>query len=492
MRFHPWILGAALAGLTACSAPPTVYDEVQAFDDLSERLFILEFDREGRLANPLAINQAARALRTRAVKKLLVLSFGWRNDRESAAETYAEFVRDYLADVGERSMDGWAVLGVAWDSRTAGFGGLVEDVVPVPGLGRLLGAVPENLLFPFSFWSKAKLADAIGSGDLATALSQILDELDETPDVYLVGHSFGCRLLAWLPIMDYYDSFRSAVFILPAATSLNLWIASVGSAGVFVVQSRHDHANDQLYPVASTLINPTVLQAGDLAASGFASEALQPERDPPAVAFVKDLVWTPVSLVAAVVLKPVDYLLGQVHEVRSRRFDYLPDTLAQLPVLEIAVQSIDRHIGEPRGWGDRNKGLFSLGILSESAASSTAIPLRPETEIASQRGTFWKLLNIGSVHHSDFTLQEVLDRTRSESLTVPSRFTFIDASEELSRGIYGLDYEHPAFEYSVGWLDPLGCHSQYRTPSVHALIHRVLNDRLRAKPWNGETIDIVP
>jgi hypothetical protein len=51
----------------------------------------------------------------------------------------------------------------------------------------------------------------------------------------------------------------------------------------------------------------------------------------------------------------------------------------------------------------------------------------------------------------------------------------VDSSDIIKRGTFGLDYSKPLVDYSLGWLDPLGAHSDYKNPEVLELLRWFAN-----------------
>lgn len=102
--------------------------------------FEIEFDKEGLLHTPGALDETVGFLENNAITDLLVMSHGWNNDMDDARDLYwrfftraADLIRDHEApDLGGRKL---CVLGIYWPSKkftdqdlipggAAGFGGL--------------------------------------------------------------------------------------------------------------------------------------------------------------------------------------------------------------------------------------------------------------------------------------------------------------------------------------------------------------------------------
>ncbi len=235
-------------------------------------LYVLNFNRGGELVNPLEQTLAIEEL-TRfrdEVDRIIIFSYGWAYDGESSYATYVntldEMVRNSRPGGGAKMP---AVIGVGWDSSTSGFRKLFNDLIPLPVLADTMAFLPDKLLFPISFWSKAGQADRIGFGGLRTALNEILNAVYpdplEPPEIYLVGHSFGTRIVSGLmrdevaglsvrkPRFVGKDYVKGAVLLQPALVPANLHRDA--DYPVMITQSAHDHANGMLYPLANALLN---------------------------------------------------------------------------------------------------------------------------------------------------------------------------------------------------------------------------------------------
>ncbi len=46
----------------------------------------------------------------------------------------------------------------------------------------------------------------------------------------------------------------------------------------------------------------------------------------------------------------------------------------------------------------------------------------------------------------------------------------VDSSRIISRGVFGVSYEHPAADWTLGWLDPIGAHGDYTNEDVVRLM----------------------
>ena len=82
-------------------------------------LYMLPFDKEGRVQAPRTREHALRALESDAYTDVFFFSHGWNNDWEAATEKYEHFITGFIdsaseADAARRSL----LLGVFWPSAT--------------------------------------------------------------------------------------------------------------------------------------------------------------------------------------------------------------------------------------------------------------------------------------------------------------------------------------------------------------------------------------
>jgi hypothetical protein len=121
------------------------------------------------------------------------------------------------------------------------------------------------------------------------------------------------------------------------------------------------------------------------------------------------------------------------------------DTLAQLPLVEISVDGLGRLVGKEVPWGRRSKGFFTLGSIHEGMGRlSPPLALYPDPKVYDPRD---------------------LDALES----VPSGVFVVDASELINEGSFGQDLSNPLVDYTLGWLDPLGAHSDFTNADAIAL-----------------------
>ncbi len=514
-------------------------------DEGKLRFYLMSFDRFGQLSSPYERDLAIRELQSDSnVRRILLIAYGWANDGESSLGAYTELVDDLLARIDTGSDDGDTVIfGIGWDSSQTGFRKLFNDLVPLPVIADAAAVAPDRLLFPFSFWSKAAMADRIGFGGLRRTLNQILGTVyppgTPHPPIYLVGHSFGTRVLSGLlknrvgMLRVGRERFRStehvagALFIQPSLVLSNLPVDP--PFPVIVTQNEHDHANGILFPLGNLLVNSyvfttfegllqyrlfsafegaagsardTVLQASSMLlpignsdrtkdsdlpqdaespeSSGLPHEATSPNgasepREPavtrgpePAAALGTraygatrrtsgELLAIPIAVGFSLVATPIQYAYTQAVGIASNPVDHTMDSLAQLPLIELGVDALSHLLGRERPWGRASKGIFTLGGLHESAGrllapsfGSSPLPV----------ATSYRTFEAGA-DGAPCGLSRCIG------------IQFVDLSDEIGQGLFG-DLRNPWIRYSIGWLDPVGMHSQTRESEIRSLLGRLL------------------
>jgi hypothetical protein len=462
-----------------------------------EHLYVLNFNAWGELLSPgerdLAIEQLAR---DRSVERIIIFSYGWGHDAESSHPFY----RSMMSEI-ERNLPAGhirprvAVIGIGWDSTQTGFRKLFNAIVPLPGLANTLAWPLDTLLFPISFWSKAAQADRIGFGGLRVTLNEIFsvyENGDRHPEIYLIGHSFGTRIISGLmkaslgPINVSSNPFhsaphvRGALLYQPALVGANL--DHEANYPIMVTMSQHDHAVGFLYPVANVPLNAfgfTVfealvqrlllqpLQRGVEATRSTVTSVVtapsrsKPEGDAEAAEphqpsmvehtvhktrrTVGEAVALPVNLVFTLVALPLDYLYIQTTGLVTHPVDHVMDTLAQLPLVEIPVDGLGRLVGKKVPWGRRSKGFFTLGSIHEGMGRLSP-PL---------------------AFYTDPRVYDPEDLDDVEG--IPNGVFVVDASELIREGSFGQDLSNPLADYTLGWLDPIAAHSDFTNPDAIAL-----------------------
>ena len=263
--------------------------------DYPSGVYFLEFDGEGILSNPEEVLRSIRDIESKRskIEKIIVLSIGWGYRRSEAYEKYASLLKKYLDSMEEVSspiggsnglnpeltdkqkgvLEKSAVFCISWDSGLLGVRQVVNDVIPSKPLSDTISLIPQAA-FPLTFWAKADLAERIGQGNLKMTLEKIIDESYgfrsqkyKIPDIYLIGHSFGARVLNSVISTDnignggkynytygmpfkYMNNIKGVVYILPAI--LNKYLRTDhNSFPTLIIQSEHDRANNYLFPIAN-------------------------------------------------------------------------------------------------------------------------------------------------------------------------------------------------------------------------------------------------
>jgi pimeloyl-ACP methyl ester carboxylesterase len=481
---------AALAALAVFAAPPLAAQQDEGFRG---QLFLLSFDRWGEALDPSEATLIVQALReNHGVERIVVFSYGWSYDVEGAYRTYRQTLDAMTKsiDASLRAKPGSTiVIGVGWDASLTGFRKLFNDVIPFPMIADALALVPDKVLFPVSFWSKAAMADRIGYGGLRTSLNRIFAEaypsLDEIPDLYLVGHSFGTRVIAgllklrfeFLPVrsepFEARDRVKGVVLLQPALSAPNLPRHAVRFP-IAVTQSEHDHALGWLFPLANLPVNAYYFSAFEAlfrreifgrvnegvektleTATGAAVRQLPGQSQAqPQVPFERarsrvvrslaEAASIPLTLALSVIAAPIGYLDTQIYSFATEPIDHTMDTLAQIPGIEVGVWALDRALEREVPWGRRGKGIFSLGTLHESVGRTSAKGFlsRAAPEV--------------------FGMESVRLVAGEECLLPTCRTTFaLDAASVIRTSGLGLDLGQPLADFTIGWIDPIGAHGDY-------------------------------
>lgn len=525
-RLKPLRLSTALLGLAiALTSPaPSKAESLNAVDSGIEGFYILNFNSYGELDAPFERDQIIQDLSEASdIERVLIISYGWANDGEGSYGIYRELVYDLLANRpndNRQPPPKTIVIGVGWDSSQTGFRKLASNLIPFPVLAGWLAYLPDNLLFPISFWSKAAMADRIGYHGLRETLNKIFGSAYSDgrnhPEIVLIGHSFGTRILSGLMQNELAlakvrsapfasaEYVSAAILIQPALVLPN--IHRKAEYPILVTQSRHDHANSFLFATANLAVNAysftsfeaiarqrvfdvvaeqvdkRTTQAVQLVLPGFRDKVgtEQQQRDddsgvrsgfsipaPPLAGRplellrmgFSELASVPFSLLYSAVTTPVNYTVTQWRGLRRGPHHHLMNTLAQLPGLEVFVDLAGDAVGRRPAWGSRNKGFLDLGLLNESAGRLLVEPF------AEPRN--FPVVSVEEVQTG--VAQTRLGCTLSDCKGP----IFVDSSTIIDTGIFGLSLENRAIDYTLGWLDPIGSHANYRTPEVVELMMRV-------------------
>ena len=427
-----------------------------------------------------------------------------------------------------------AVFFVLWESSLSSLGDAITDISPGEDLLLML-SYP---LQPLTYWAKAGLADKIGSQDLKEVIYELesgvqnakheiqdkycnmSNKTDNTIcksynnqpfDKYFVAHSFGSRIVTNLLnnnpnlLKDCNSNIneidnntvKGVLLIQPALSSYEIYktnirsdknLSTIGNRDIdkpkyplLVTESRHDHLNRLLFPLVNIPLNS--------AYNRETNEALLSKNIddlcvlPCTNSNINDIKDTlsyyskPFDIVRSSILFALTYPVGQAYELSQRGWRYIPDTLAQLPIVEIPVESINAKFIDPERsddenyWGHRHKGLFYFGPFFESAA--TTITENPKLTTLSIQANAPIGKKTSKTINAPFTQAKIL-----ELPTLPNGVTPIDMSEEINQGAYGeyLSSSFPIADWTLGWFDPLGSHTDVRKPEIYELIYKLLNN----------------
>ena len=461
----------------------------------------LQFDRNGKLMNYTTLIRATREIDaswhtnlfscgghscavSKPINKIIVASFGWNHTHAEAEKSYKDWFDRYFEAnglTGDRLTNGWAVFCVSWDSTPTGLKTFLNDYLVSPKVSDFLAAAPDKISVPVTFWAKSALADRIGYHDLKFAVEYIYengydDETRPHADIYLLGHSFGCRVLSGVANtrklfnsdnggkefkFQTDNAIKAGVFIQPALAALNLPSTEKMKYPLIITQSRHDHLNSLLFPIGSIVINPAVSTAFETAKFGshplftpgtnhfltvgapnlltntIAKNTTLEEKEitrgrtfrRETGQYLNELgteFWRlPYSLAISPFCLTSGYIKSQRDELKGKNWRrYVPNTLAQLPGVEVPVQLL--------GLNDHHKGALNFGSLNESVARTT------------------------------------FDKVNMLTLTPPTEpgIHFENGEKEIRHGIFE-DYQKEMWDFTVGWVDPLGAHNDYE-PDSHS------------------------
>ncbi len=513
------LLAVVLIG-EGCVSPPPFFRQAEqyraAFAQPKRRFtYVLQFDANGRLVNFNTLFQAVNEIQQSAtasatnnggpVTNILVLSYGWNYDNTVIEDHYDGLLSNYDAYIQsasslgpERSVGPTAVICLSWPASYPTVVQLLSDFLPGTSTTR---TIVLDIFFPLSFWAKTSLADRVGYGDVQQALGYLCGQSyhgDFQPNIYMVGHSFGCRVIASAmrekppsnkfafgsifnlftskelsseatnDIAQFQSRIRGAVLIEPAMAKANLpGPKDCANFPVLVTQSRYDHVNSLLYPITALFFNgywsaeldarfarsvyrKTINEAN----AKWATHKWLVMLRPPLLETLR----VPFSVLDSLEIFPWSYLRGQWWELGpghwSWRTNLLTSTLAQVPIVKIPVQ-----LTLNSGY---NKGIFDAGYYHESAA----------------RITFDRESALNPINTVDST-------NYPTALTLRPGVQFVDADELISRPSHKLklDYQNPWWNFTVGQLDPIGSHNDYQPnvghyghPEIYDWIHFFLHD----------------
>lgn len=511
------LLGICLLFFAGCAsvAPSVQNEEEQRHNSVEQRvkriretheqvnaeLFFLEFDHRGKLSTPTelarAVSHITQSFKTESpLTNVLILSYGWSYNRTKDESTYAAFVRDYAESVyGTNTPPGkWAVICVGWESDHSGFATLTHEWIPGDFVSEKLAAPLDYAAFPLSVWSKAALADRIGHGELKESISYLYKETfakeGQRARIFLVGHSFGCRVLSGLlknntgefwsktikavarrveettgilhtrkrPVFrehiapltpPFVLDVQGALFIQPALSEFDLpGEQDHADYPIIVTQTRNDRLNGALFPISSVPLNASM-------SGGYEQVSLYLGRGSDlkskTLHELHDFFRIPYTVTISALAFPFSYAWAQGREILDRGPLYVLDTLAQVPVAEALVYYTT-------GIDGQRKGALTFGPLHESAG-----------RIATQSAAS--------------TLTAFAEADQPAAFT--NGPTYLNADEEIRHGIlWKEDLGKNAVDFTIGWFDPLGAHSTYdyaRNEADRKLTYHVLHKLLHGQ-----------
>jgi hypothetical protein len=472
--------------------------------NINPYFYVLDFDIDGNLTSP---EEAARAIRelsstdSKNVDAAILLSLGWAHDKKSIAYDYRDLLDKFYnwAKQNNKSLDtlkNKAIFVISWESSLSGVGQFFGDILPIPN--SILDK-SSKIFLPFTFWAKARQADKIGFRDLKQTMSKVFDDINNNRkiqnknnlDLYIIGHSFGSRILTGMLTPIHGDSVdqknqstesdfpiknvKGGLLIQPAMSSNELHYLTKTSFDrknkifteppypLLVTESSHDHANRFLFPLASIPLNPAYLRSTDWFKAYFIGNYQDHRILHDFIDYASIPFWIPYSII----LSAEHYLFETPFELIERWPDYIPDTFTQLPIIEIPFECCqDNKLSEPDGyWGQRHKGIFHLGSLNESAAT-----------IVTKNSLMASYFGHQALVHKVTTQAKLLENINK----LPNGIIPIDMSEEIDTGVIfeeDLSANPSLADWTIGWLDPVGSHSDFEIPEVYELIYKLLENK---------------
>jgi hypothetical protein len=160
----------------------------------------------------------------------------------------------------------------------------------------------------------------------------------------------------------------------------------------------------------------------------------------------------PVNFIFSIAAIPIGYIYTQGHGLVTQPVTHIMDTLAQIPLVEIPVDGLSHALGREIPWGQRGKGFLMLGGLNEGMGR-----LIPPAMIGSQ-----------------VPIYSLSDISQMEG--PPNGVFVVDASDIVKTGAFGLDQSKPLVDYTLGWFDPMGAHSDFKTSEFKPLLRWWFSD----------------
>jgi hypothetical protein len=165
---------------------------------------------------------------------------------------------------------------------------------------------------------------------------------------------------------------------------------------------------------------------------------------------VGELASVPVALASGVLTTPFNYAYAQARGLVTQPVDHVMDSFAQVPGLEILVEGFGRASDREIPWGRRGKGFFNLGALNESVGRLHA------------RAMF------DDIPSEVYSLADLENAARNGGCGLPrcKGLILLDATDFIEVGSFGLSLNRPGVDFTLGWLDPLGSHTDYKNDTV--------------------------
>lgn len=150
--------------------------------------FEAEIDKCGNLVTPLPINKL------HLPQHLFVMAHGWNSDIDDARGLYKNFFTEFSRTLDKYAAAGvtsrqCAVMGILWPSEK------YVDASLIPGGAAGILSSAGMLLRDTTYRLMKDRAGIVGRGGVASLLDQIATAFPGIR-IHLVGHSFGCRVIA--------------------------------------------------------------------------------------------------------------------------------------------------------------------------------------------------------------------------------------------------------------------------------------------------------
>ncbi|MDX1973805.1 MAG: hypothetical protein SFY68_14835 [Candidatus Sumerlaeia bacterium] len=504
------LLCCALLTIVGCGKRIDVLQRIQEVQESGQYIFSFQFDSDGRFVNPEELDRAIRVSKSReakgeTIKRLILVSVGWGNSVNNSRISYRDLIDEYqndracksrksLNNYKEQELLNTVIFCINWPSDQKPFAAYVDSALPTPNLANAAGTLPDLILFPLTYWSRATAADRIGMTELKSVLANYIQSVkdpenkledcshsepagDAAISIYMIGHSFGCRILGNLARTNYggikvpgrfvfTPSIKGAVFITPAADSFT--IPSKPDYPLTVLYSRHDHINALAFPLANLVLNSYAYGFGIITSSHYVFRKSYRELTNGQRLLVElgALAFFPIYTVIAT---PINYVYGQGALLYRRGpIAWLGDTFASVPIAGTLVQILDRkiitRIYRQQNWGERFRGIFNFGAITDSVGSGVHTP---QLNLNNPLTNGWRLKH--SVQIEDFI--------NCESVT--NGVYYVNASSVIKHGyiIKSNNMDRFPGSFFLSWWDPVGAHTDYRHTQVFEVIDKIINQK---------------